>query len=50
MYIGLLVSQVRHPQERLSYPDAAAPYHTESSPHGFSAFWAKIKGVISHLA
>ena len=49
MYIGLLGSQVRHPQERLSYPDAALSL-TESSPHGFAALWTKIKSVFLHLA
>jgi len=49
MYIGLLVSQVRHPQERLSYPEAALP-NAESSPRGFAALWTKITGAFLRLA
>lgn len=49
MYIGLLVSQVRRPQERLSYPEAALP-NAESSPRGFAALWTKIKGAFLRLA
>jgi hypothetical protein len=49
MYIGLLVSQVRHPQERLSYPDAALS-QAEPSAHRFAALWNRIKGAFSHRA
>lgn len=49
MYIGLLVSQVRHPQERLSYPEAALS-QTEPSAHRFAVFWTKIKSAFSHRA
>jgi hypothetical protein len=48
MYIGLLVSQVRHPQERLYYPEAALSQAEPS--HRFSALWARIKGAFSHRA
>jgi hypothetical protein len=49
MYIGLLVSQVRRPQERFSYPDAALS-QAEPSAHRFSALWTRIKGAFSHRA
>ncbi|WP_165614398.1 hypothetical protein [Paraburkholderia ginsengiterrae] len=49
MNFGLLLSNLPHVEESRTHYNAMLALHA-SEPHGFAAFWHRLKSLVSHAS